>query len=157
MSVKYAKEITRQVHRARAALVVEKEPGCQWLVDKTEILEALGRIQSDRALLVIARRLCTLRPVVDEAIDMIRQHRQFDQLADEIILVVNGYCRQKPATTRSEIQRALEAASVTLVRMGESDEPGQHQFLRKPISQVVPASPAPQRASRGLLARARAH
>ncbi|MEE9296358.1 MAG: hypothetical protein V3W34_15545 [Phycisphaerae bacterium] len=130
--MRHAKEIARQVHRTRAAAVVEKDLACRWVADKPEILDELGRIPSDHALLVIARRLCAGQPTVDKALELIRQHRQFDQLADNIIEVVNEFCRRKPTTTHSEILRALEAAGMMLARVREpGGEPGQHQFLRK--------------------------
>ncbi len=141
--MRHAKEIAKQVHRTRAAAVVEKDPACRWVADKPEILYELGRIPSDHALLVIARRLCAGQPTIDEALELIRQHRQFNQLADNIVQVVNEFCRRKPTTTHSEILRALEAAGMMLARVGEPAEPGQHQFLRKidPLGQVCsPAS-----------------
>lgn len=145
MIVKHAKGITRQVHRARAALVVEKERSCEWLVDKADIMEALGKIPSDYALLAMAKHLCEMKPNAAEAIELIRKHRRFDQLTDEIVRVVNGYCRKKPSTTSNQIEQAMEAASATLARISEPEdpsqvdelgEPGQHQFLRQPVSPV---------------------
>ena len=141
--MRYEKAIAKQVHRTRAATVVQKDPSCGWVAHRPEILDELGRIPCDYALLDLAKRLCTLRPTTDEAVELIRQHRQFDKLADAIVHTVNDYCKSKPETTRSDILRALDQAGGTLSKINVSGEPGRHQFLRQKIdspSQVAAAA-----------------
>lgn len=133
-----AKGIAKQVHRTRALAVLEEDASCRWLANKPEILDELGRIDSDHALLVIAKRLCELKPTIAQAIEMIRRHREFDQLADEVVHVVNDYRRRHPATTRHEVLRALETAAIMLGRVVDPTAPGRHQFLRNLSSTKSP-------------------
>ncbi len=129
--MRHASTITKQVHRTRATAVLDADPCCRWLANKREILDELGRIDSDYAMLVIAKRICQLKPSTAEAVGMIRRHREFDRLADEVVAVVNQYCKRNPSTTRSEILRALETAGMLAGRALEPAEPGRYQFLRK--------------------------
>ncbi len=119
------------MHRARALAVLANNPACRWLVHKTEILDELGRIESDYAMLIIAKRICELKPATAEAVEMVRRHREFDQLADEIAHVVNDYRKRNPDTTRQEVLQALETAGMLLNRTTDRGVPGSHQFLRK--------------------------
>lgn len=124
------KEIAKQVHRQRALAVLGPDPTARWLAQRPEVLDELGRIDCDYALLVIAKRIAELKPATSAAIEMIRRHREFNQLADEIIHVVEDYCKRHPSTSRSEILRAIESAGVMLGRVG-AEEVGRHQFLRR--------------------------
>jgi hypothetical protein len=125
------RRIAKQVHRTRAVAVIGDDPVCAWLMDKPEILDELGRIDTDFAVSTIARRLCEIRPDTYEAINMIRRHRSFDKLADELVKTVTGYLRRYPATTRSEIKQALDNVALRMGTLFEQSEPGKHQFLRK--------------------------
>jgi len=140
------KQITRQVHRRRALAVLGADPQFRWLANKPEILDELGRIESDYALQVIAQRLCELKPHTHEAIEMIGRHREFNQLADEIVHVVNDYIKRNPTTSRSDIIRALETAGLLLGSVDGMSKPGRHQFLQKvqhaavrPVAEAVKA------------------
>jgi len=62
---------------------------------------------------------------------MIGRHREFNQLADEIVHVVNDYIKRNPSTTRSDIIRALETAGLLLGSVDGMSKPGRHQFLQK--------------------------
>ncbi|NOS99707.1 MAG: hypothetical protein HOP29_03680 [Phycisphaerales bacterium] len=126
-----ANEIARHVHRKRAAAVLGKRAEYQWLVDRAEILDELGRIDTDYALLVAAKRLCELKPPTTEAIEIIRRHKEFNRLADEIIHAVNDYTRRHPGTSRVDILRALEAAGSLLAGVDGENKPGIHQYLFK--------------------------
>jgi len=129
--VRNVKQITQQVHRKRATAIIGKTRELQWLLAKTEILDALGRIDTDFALLVMARRLCELKPSTAEAIEMISRHREFDELADEMVHVIRDYTKRHPNTSRADILRALETAGMMLGNVDGSAEPGRHQFLQK--------------------------
>ncbi len=111
--------------------LVGSHPEFRWLTTKPEILDELGRIDADHALLVMAKRLCDLKPHTNEAIEMIARHREFNQLADEVIHVVNDYFRRHPTTSRAEVLRALETAALLLGTFDEASKPGRHQFLQK--------------------------
>ena len=124
-----AKEIAKHVHRTRALNVLGNDPIGRWLANQPYLLDELGRIASDHALLTIARRLDGLRPETDEAIEMIRRHREFDQLADEIVHVVEDYCQRHPTTQRQDILRAIGSASLMLGEHYEAADSGRHQFL----------------------------
>ena len=128
-----ARRIAQQVHRTRGAKVIAADPACRWLAGKNEILDELGRIDNDYALLTIAKRVVELKPSTPEAVDMIRRHREFDQLADEIVHTVNDYSKRHPATTRHDILHALESAAMMLGKVLEPEDVGRHQFLRKPV------------------------
>ena len=69
-------QIARQVHRRRALALIGGHPEFRWLTNKPEILDELGRIDADHALLVMAKRLCDLKPHTTEAIEMIRPLRR---------------------------------------------------------------------------------
>ncbi len=125
------KRIAQQVHRKRAVAIVEEDPSCTWLMDKPEILDELGRIDTEFALSAIARRLCEVRPDTSRAIEMIRQHRSYDKLADELVKTVNAYVRRFPATSRMEITKALDNAAMRLGSLEEQSKPGKHQFLQR--------------------------
>jgi len=129
--VRNVKQITQQVHRKRATAIIGKGREFQWLTAKSEILDALGRIDTDLALLVMAKRLCELKPSTTEAIDMISRHREFDELADEIVHVIRDYSKRHPSTTRADVLRALETTSLMLGDDDGASEPGRHQFLQK--------------------------
>lgn len=125
------KAITTQVHRKRATAVLTKDTAWRWLASKSEILDELGRIDSDHVLLAIAQRLSASKPSTGEAIDIIRQHREHDQLADEIVHAVTAFMKRRPATTRGDVRTALESAAVMLCSVEPASVAGQHQFLRK--------------------------
>lgn len=125
------KQITRQVHRGRAMAVLGGGPQYQWLANRPEILDEIGRIDADYALLVIAKRLCELKPQTSEAIEMIARHREFNQLADEIVHLVSDYAKRYPATSRTDILRALETAGLLLGSVDGAAKPGRHQYLQR--------------------------
>ena len=125
------KTITTQVHRKRAAAILTKDSAWRWLASKSEILDELGRIDSDHVLLAIGKRLSKTKPSTGDAIDMIRHHREHDQLADEIVHAVKEFMRRHPSTARSEVRDALESAGVMLCSVEPASVAGQHQFLRK--------------------------
>ena len=124
-------QITRQVHCRRALAVLGGRSEFQWLANRSEILDELGRIDTDYALLVIARRVCELQPDTSEAVEMIARHREFDRLADEIVHVVNDYTRRNPSTSGTEIFRAFETAGMLLGSVHATSPPGCHQYLHK--------------------------
>lgn len=126
-----ANEIARHVHRRRAATILGKHTEYQWLMDRPEILDELGRIETDYALLVAAKRLCELKPPTTEAVEIVRRHKEFNRLADEVIHVVNDYLRRHPGTSRVDILRALEAAGSLLAGVDGENKPGIHQYLFK--------------------------
>jgi hypothetical protein len=128
--VKNTKEIAKQVHRTRALGVLDTAGAFKWLAHKPEILDELGKIDADYALLQIAKRVCELRPSTADAVAMVRNHREFDQLADEIVHCVRDYCKRKRSATRNEIIAALQNAAVVLAQVAEPSEAGKHQFLR---------------------------
>ena len=125
------KTITTQVHRKRATAVLTKDTAWRWLASKSEILDELGRIDSDHVLLAIAQRLSEVKPSTGEAINIIRHHREHDQLADEIVHAVKEFMKRRPSTARSEVRAALESAGVLLCSVEPASVAGQHQFLRK--------------------------
>jgi len=130
--VRNVQQITRQVHRRRALSIIQGHPELRWLASKPEILDTLGRIETDYALLVMAKRLCELKPPTAEAVEMIQRNREFNALADEIVHVIKDYRKRHPDTTRAEILRALEAANTMLTPVGEEGaQPGKHQFLQR--------------------------
>ncbi len=110
--------------------VLKDDPTAQWLANKPDILDELGRIDSDHALKVIARRICQLKPTSHQAIEMIRRHREFNRLADEIVLSIEKYVERNPSTTRAEILEAIDTVKGVLGRFNVQ-EAGSHQFLRK--------------------------
>ncbi len=129
--MRQTKTIARQVHRQRAASLLSKLPTCKWVIHNSDVLDELGRIESDHALIEIAKRICQIKPSTIEAIEMVRRHREFDQLADELVHLVNDYRKRHPSTTRHEVLRALETAGMMLGKSTEVGEPGSHQFLRR--------------------------
>lgn len=131
MNVRSTKTITTQVHRTRARAILTKDTAWRWLASKSEILDELGRIDSDHVLLAIAQRLSEAKPSTGDAIDLIRQHREHDQLADEIVHAVNEYMKRHPSSSRSDVRDALESAHVMLCSVEPASVAGQHQFLRK--------------------------
>jgi len=127
------KTITTQVHRRRAAAILTKDSAWRWLASKSEILDELGRIDSDHVLLAIARRISDEKPSTGEAIDMIRHHREHGQLTDEVVHAVKEFMKRHPSTTRSEVRDALESAGLMLCSLEPASVAGQHQFLRKVV------------------------
>ena len=125
------KTITTQVHRRRAAAVLTKDTAWRWLASKSEILDELGRIDSDHVMMAIAKRISEAKPSTGEAIDIIRQHREHDQLADEVVHAVKEFMKRRPSTTRSDVRTALESAAVMLCSVEPASVAGQHQFLRR--------------------------
>ncbi len=129
--VRNAKTIAQQVHRTRALRVIGTNPSCRWLHTQPELLDELGRIDSDAALLVIAKRICELKPAAAEGGAMIRGHREFDQLADEIGQIIKDYVERNPYTTRTEILSALETAAANWGRVADVEQAGSHQYLHR--------------------------
>ncbi len=129
--VRNAKQIAQQVHRQRALAILKDDPHSQWLANKPDVLDELGRIDSDHALKVIARRICQLKPSPPQAIEMIRRHREFNKLADELVSTIERYVERQPATTRTEILEAIDTVKGVLGQFGQPTEAGSHQFLKK--------------------------
>lgn len=137
--VRNAKQIAQQVHRQRAMAVLKDDPPSKWLANKPDILDELGRIDSDYALKVIARRICQLKPTSTHAIEMIRRHREFNKLADELVSTIEKYVERQPTTTRAEILEAIDTVKGVLGQFSQPNEAGSHQFLRKQATPQVPS------------------
>jgi hypothetical protein len=138
--VRHVQHIAKQVHRTRALAVLENDSSGRWLADKPDVLDELGRIDSNYALVAIARRISELKPTTAEAVEMIRRHREFNQLADEIVHTINEHIKRNPDTQLKDVKQALQTVDSMLGQFDAYNEPGTHQFLRK-ADQAPPQEP----------------
>jgi len=125
------------MHRALGILEANGEPDrpYAWLFDVTvdrvqkSILTELGRVADVEVLRALADHIVAERPSTSRAVAAIRRARltrtaaTYDQLADAVLMTVNGYLDRYPGTPHATVLDALaEVVSVVSVTMDVPDK-----------------------------------
>lgn len=77
------------------------------------ILSELGRIDDDKALLAIAKQLCTLKPATHEAVGLIQKFRgvlrasKIDELETALLNTINRWLRRHRGGTWEQAKEAV--------------------------------------------------